>query len=217
MHSPPLQDPTTHATQHTQQHSHGPAGILRQDFKPATWLARYHSLGEGYEQAHSVLGPEQGTGQGQLSEHATEILQKNPTRGQHKGKLTDPGHKTWAHQANTTDPVTLSMHAVPSASQHHHYDSDHRQNSLKGANKYTELAPRSARHPVIPSGKDTGTPALSSGLGRGVSTDCKPWQARSCNCRPFILHERARCTHDPKHGHRNKKQTSRADPCVRLI
>ena len=72
IHNPPLQDPTTHATQHTQQHSHGPAGILRQDSKPPTRLARYHPFGEGYEQARSVLGP--GTVQGQLPEHATEIL-----------------------------------------------------------------------------------------------------------------------------------------------
>ena len=31
---PPHVDPATYATQHTQQHSHGLAGILRQDFKP---------------------------------------------------------------------------------------------------------------------------------------------------------------------------------------
>ena len=73
------------------------------------------------------------------------------------------------------------------------------------------------RPDTIPSGKDTGTLARSSGQCRGVSTDCKSWQARSCNCRPFILHKGARCTHGPKHGHRNRKQTSKADPCVRLI
>jgi len=71
-HKPLLQDPTTHARQYTQQYSHGPAGILRQDSKPPTRLARYHPFGEGYEQARSVLGP--GTVQGQLPEHATEIL-----------------------------------------------------------------------------------------------------------------------------------------------
>ena len=46
-HSPPPQVVTTHAAQQTQEHSHGPAGILRQN----STLARYHPFGEGYEQA----------------------------------------------------------------------------------------------------------------------------------------------------------------------
>jgi len=40
-------------------------------------LARYHPFGEGHEQARSVPGLEQGTGQGQLPRLATEDLQKN--------------------------------------------------------------------------------------------------------------------------------------------
>jgi len=215
-HSPPQHVTlTTYATQQAHQHSHGLAGIVWQTFKPPPRLARYHPFGEGYEQALSVLGPRQGTGQGQLPEHATEDLQQNPANNQHKAKLAEPGHKTWAYQASNTDSDKLPMHAAPSASRHHRHDSDYMQNSLIGKNRHTELAPR--RPDTIPSGKDTGTPAQSSGLFIGVSTDCKFQQARSCNCRPFTLHERARCTQHPKYRHSDKKQTSRADPCVRLI
>jgi len=82
--------------------------------------------------------------------------------------------------------------------------------------KIGTLSSLSNRPDTIPSGKDTGIPARSLVQCREVSTDCKSWLARSCSCRPS-LYERARCTHGPKHVHRNKKQTSKADPCVRLI
>jgi len=67
---PPRSDLTTHAKQQMQQQPYGPAGMLGQNSKLSPWLARHHPLGEGYGQARSVLGPEQGTEQGILPRHA---------------------------------------------------------------------------------------------------------------------------------------------------
>jgi len=90
-HSPqPRLDLTTYAIQQTQQHPHGPAKILRQKSKLPTRLARYHPFGEGYEQACSVLGLEQGTEQGQLPRHAPEDLQQNLDQSQYKEKSAEP-------------------------------------------------------------------------------------------------------------------------------
>ena len=61
---PPRSDLTTHAKQQMQQQPYGPAGMLGQNSELSPWLARHHPLGEGYGQARSVLGPEQGTEQG---------------------------------------------------------------------------------------------------------------------------------------------------------
>ena len=54
------------------------------------------------------------------------------------------------------------------------------------------LSPLHGRPDTIPSGKDTGIPARSSDLCRGVSTDCNFWQTRSCRCRFCTRHDRAR-------------------------
>jgi len=50
------------------------------------------------------------------------------------------------------------------------------------------VSPLLGRPDTIPSGKDTGIPARSSDLCRGMSTDCNFWRTRSCRCR----HERSR-------------------------
>jgi len=89
-HSPPPQvDLTTHATQQTQQHQHGPAEFYG---KSPSFQPGLHDtiLGEGHEQDRSVLGPEQGTEQGQLPRHATKALQQNPEPSQHKEKSAEP-------------------------------------------------------------------------------------------------------------------------------
>jgi len=84
-HSPPLRlDLTTPAKQQTQQQPYGPAGTLGQNSELSPRLARHHPLGEGYGQARSVLGPEQGTEQGMLPRHATQGLQQKPVPSQHK-------------------------------------------------------------------------------------------------------------------------------------
>ena len=49
---PPRLDPTPHATKSTLQQPYGPAN-MRQKPKLLAWLARYHPLGEGHEQARS--------------------------------------------------------------------------------------------------------------------------------------------------------------------
>ena len=54
------------------------------------------------------------------------------------------------------------------------------------------MRPLLGRPDTIPSGKDTGIPARSSDLFRGVSMACKFWQTRSCRCRFFTRHEEAR-------------------------
>jgi len=135
---------TTHATQQTQQHPHGPAEILRQKSKLPTRCARCHPFGEGYEQARSVLGPEQGTEQTQLPRHATKDLQQNPEQSQHKEKSVEPWHDTWTHQASHADSDTHSMHTAPPAPRHPHHDT--MQNSLNEKYRHTEPAPWSARH-----------------------------------------------------------------------
>jgi len=58
--------------------------MLGQNFELSPRLARHHPLGEGYGQARSVLGPEQGTEQGMLPRHATQGLQQKPVPNQHK-------------------------------------------------------------------------------------------------------------------------------------
>jgi len=50
---PPRWDPTPHATKYTLHQPHGPAKIMRQKPKLLAWLARYHPVGEGHEQARS--------------------------------------------------------------------------------------------------------------------------------------------------------------------
>jgi len=74
----------TPAKQQTQQQSYVPAGMLGQNSELSPWLARHHPLGEGYRQARSDLGPEQGTEQGMLPRHATKRLQQKPVPIQHK-------------------------------------------------------------------------------------------------------------------------------------
>jgi len=130
-HSPPPRlDLTTHATKSTQQQPHGPTKILRQKLKHLTRLALYHPFGEGHEQARSVPGLEQGTGQGQLPRHGTEALQQNLEQSQHQEKSAEPWHDTWKHQASHADSDTHSMHTAPPAPRHPRQDSDIMQNSL---------------------------------------------------------------------------------------
>jgi len=77
-HSPPPRlDPTPHTTKSTLQQPHGPTKNLRLKPKLLAQLTRYHPFREGHEQARSVPGLEQGTGQGQLPHFATEDLQQN--------------------------------------------------------------------------------------------------------------------------------------------
>jgi len=139
-------DLTTHAAQQKQQHLHGLEEILRQKSKLPTRLARYHPFGEGHEQARSVLGPEQGTEQGQLARHATKDLQQNPEQSHLKEKSAEPWHNTWTHQASQADSNKHPMHKAPPAPRHPRHDSDNMQNSLNEKYRHTELAPWSARH-----------------------------------------------------------------------
>jgi len=133
-HSPsPQVDLTSHAAQQTQQHSHGPAEILRQNSKLPPRLARHHPFGEGHEQARSVLGPEQGTEQGQPARHATEDLQQNPEHS-HLASMyyaissrwlcSGLWHNTWTHQASQPDSDKHIMHTAPPAPRHSRHDND---------------------------------------------------------------------------------------------
>ena len=108
-------------------------------------------------------------------QHATKDLQQNPEQSQHKEKSAEPWHDAWTHQTNHADSDTHSMHTAPPAPRHPHHDSDTMQNSLNEKYRQTEPA-------RIPSGKDTGIPARSPDLCRGVSMDCNSWQTRSCRC-----------------------------------
>jgi len=155
---PPRLDLMTHATHQTQQHQHGTAKILRQKTKLPTRLARYHPLGEGHEQARLVLGPEQGTEQGQLPRHTAKVLQQNPEQSQQKEKSAEPWHDEWTLQASHTDSDTHSMHTAPAAPRHPRHDSDTMQDSLNEKYRHTESAPSSARHHPFREGhRHTGT------------------------------------------------------------
>jgi len=169
-HSLPSQvDLMTHAAQQTQQHSHRPAEILRQNSKLPPWLARHYPFGEGHEQARSVLGPEQVTEQGQLAWYATEDLQQNLEHSQLKEKSAESWHNTWTHQASQADSDKHIMYTAPPTPLHSRHDSDNMQNSLNEKYKHTELAPWLARHHLFGEGyRHTGTvlrPVQGSGHG----------------------------------------------------
>ena len=67
------------------QQPYGPAGMLGQNSEPSlTPACATPSLGEGYGQACSVLGPEQGTEQGMLPRYASQGLQQKPVPNQQK-------------------------------------------------------------------------------------------------------------------------------------
>jgi len=77
-HSPPPRlDVTPLATKSTLQQPHDPTKNTRPKPKLLARLVRYHPFGEGHDQARSVPGLEQGTGQGQVPRFATEDLHQN--------------------------------------------------------------------------------------------------------------------------------------------
>jgi len=118
-HSPPPQlGLTTHAAQHTQQHSHGPAGI-QQNSKLSPWFAQHHPLREGHEQACLVLGPEQGTEHGMLPLHVTQELQQKPVPSQHKEKSAELQQITWTHHHNTALQTPGNTQATATAQYTH--------------------------------------------------------------------------------------------------
>jgi len=119
--------------------------MLRQNSKLPPRLARYHPLGEGYGQARSVLGPEQGTEQGKLPWHATKELQQNPEPSQYKEKSAELQQNTWTHQASHVDSDKHPIRTALPAPLHLCHDSDYT-NSLNGKYRRTGLAPWSARH-----------------------------------------------------------------------
>jgi len=144
-HSPPPQlDLMTHTAPHTQQQLHGPKRMLQQNSVLPPRLARYHPLGEGYGQARSVLGPEQGKDQGKLPRHATKDLQQNPELSQHKEKSAELEQNTWLHPASHADSDKYPMHTAPPAPRHPYHDSEYTQNSLNEKYRHTGLAPWSA-------------------------------------------------------------------------
>jgi len=112
-HSPPPRlDLTTHAKQQTQQQPYGPAEMLGQNSELSPWLARHHPPGEGYGQAHSVLGPEQGTEQGMLPWHATQGLHRKPVLSQH---IETPGNTQATATAQYTHSTLLKSSNRPMA------------------------------------------------------------------------------------------------------
>jgi len=121
---------------------------------------------------------------------ATKDLQQNPEQSQHKEKSAEPWHDAWTHQATIQTPThtpctqLLPRHGTPTMTV-----IPCKTHSMKNIGI---LSPLLGRPDTIPSGKDTGTPARSSDLCRGVSMDCNFWQTRSCRCRFCTRHERAR-------------------------
>ena len=85
-----------------QQQPYGPAGMLGQNSELSPWLARHPPFGEGYRQARSVLGPEQGTEQGMLPRHATQELQQKPVPSKHKETSDNTQATATAHYTHST-------------------------------------------------------------------------------------------------------------------
>jgi hypothetical protein len=88
-HSPPFlpmtHDTATHAARQWSLHPEGPMASPPLAHMYQRQPARYHSLGDGHVQAHSVFGPELGTGQQQLyawhgtpSKSAAKVIQPQP-------------------------------------------------------------------------------------------------------------------------------------------
>ena len=73
---PPRWDPTNHTTTPTLQQTHHPTKKAK--YKHLAWPARYHSLGEGHEQARSTR-VEQGIGQVQQPRLTSKDRKKIPT------------------------------------------------------------------------------------------------------------------------------------------
>ena len=98
--------------------------------------------------------------------------------------------------AQETEQEKLPQHATedlqqnPPAPRHPRLDSDTMQNSHNEKCIHSESAPWSARY--HPFGEGHGQPARYSDLCRGMSMDCNFWQTRSCRCRFWTRHERAR-------------------------
>ena len=187
---PPQVDLMTHASHQTRQHSHGPTEILQKNFKLPTRLARDHPFGEGHEQARSVLGSEQGTEQEHLPRHATKALQQNPDKAIIKKNQLSHGiihgrtKPTWQTPTNTPCTQLLPRHGTTTTTV-----KTCKTHSMKNIGI---LRPLLGGPDTISSGMDTGIPARSSDLCRGVSMACKFWQTRSCRCRFFTRHEKAR-------------------------
>jgi len=76
--------------------------MLGQNSELSPWLARHHPLGEGYRQACSVLGPEQGTEQGILPWYATQELQQKLITSKHKETPGNTQATATAHYTHST-------------------------------------------------------------------------------------------------------------------
>ena len=108
------------------------------------------------------------------------IKKNQPSHGMIHGR-TKPAMQTLTHTPCTQLPPrhgTPTMTMIPCKT-----------HSMKNIGI---LSPLLGRPDTIPSGKDTGIPARSSDLCRGMSMDCNFWQIRSCRCRFRTRHKRAR-------------------------
>jgi len=87
------QDNTTHATMRWPRHSDGPMVSPPLAHMYQRQPARYHPLGDGHVQTHSVLGPELGTGQQQHPHYPTQILHHSPMALPHPARRQPPGEE----------------------------------------------------------------------------------------------------------------------------
>ena len=98
---------------------------------------------------------------------ATKDLQQNPEQSQHKEKSAEPWHDAWTHQATIQTPThtpctqLLPRHGTPTMTV-----IPCKTHSMKNIGI---LSPLLGQPDTTPSGKDTGIPAWSSDLRRGVT------------------------------------------------
>jgi len=199
----------THAALQTHQHSHGLAEILQKNSKLPTRLARDHPFREGHEQARLVLGPEQGTEQEQLPQHATKALQQNPEQRQYKEKSAEAWHNSRTHQASLADSDKHPMHTAPPAPRHHHHDSENTQNPLNEKYRHNAPAPWSARH--HPLGEGHGHTSTVLGPVQGSEHGLQILANKELQMQ--ILHPARGSEVRPRHQTRTPQKTADIQSC----
>ena len=152
------QDNATHATMQWPLHPDGPMVSPPLAHMYQRQPARYHPLGDGHVQAHSVLGPELGTGQQQHPHYSTQILHHSPMALPHPARHQLPGEEhvqpgsALLPEQSTGQQQPLRA-ATDAALQH-----------LNGRMKKSLIAaPQYARHQPLGEGYGQVRPALEQG------------------------------------------------------
>jgi len=109
--SPSRIDLTTHATPRLEHHIHAPAEMAGRHPEFSPWLAQYHPLEEGHEQAGTVLRPVQGGEHGAQS--ARQAAPGTKTSQNHNTALQTPNNTQATVRAQYTHSTLLGSFNLP--------------------------------------------------------------------------------------------------------